>query len=141
MRSTVFLLLVTALALQSCSIVGEDSEREKAQDRWDRAGIDDYAMTLERSCFCAQSDIGPFDVVVRGGAIESVTWSGDAVPANRALTIDAIFQLIRDAEDRGAHSIRVEYDDIGFPRSVFIDYDVQIADEEIGYTITSFARL
>ena len=111
-----------------------------ARALWIAAGVDDYAMTLQRSCFCPVPDYtGPFAVAVEEGELASVMLEGAAVDVERGMTVEALFDLVSDAYARDAVRIDVEYDaEYGFPSSVSIDYDERIADEETGYTVTDF---
>ena len=123
-------------------IEGTPAERspdlDAAKARWQAAGLDAYAMTLRRSCFCPVPDYtGPFEVRVRNGAVEQVRLNGAAVDAERGMTVDALFALVEDAYERGAVEVAVEFDErLGYPTSVGIDYDLRLADEEIGYTVS-----
>ena len=116
---------------------------EAARERWEAAGLDAYAMTLRRVCFCPTPDYtGPFEVEVRGGELASVRLEGAAVDDERGMTVEALFDLVQDAYDRDAYRITVEYDErLGYPVSVDIDYDAQMADEEIGYAVSGLEAL
>ena len=109
-----------------------------ARERWTEADLGAYTMTLQRICFCPTPDYtGPFEVAVRGGAIETVTLDGASVDVERGETIEALFDLIAEAYERGAESIAVDYDpEWGYPTSVGIDYSAQMADEEIAYRVS-----
>ena len=65
--------------------------------------------------------------------------SGEAVPAlfqDLFPTVDGLFDVLRDAIERQAHRIDVTYDPIsGVPLDVFIDYEQNIADEELGFSV------
>lgn len=113
-------------------------EFEVARAQWAEAGLDAYQMTLQRICFCPSPDYtGPFEVVVRNGAIEGVTLEGAMVDDERGETIEALFDLIAGAYERGAEEIAVEYDaEWGYPTSIGIDYSAEIADEEIAYRVS-----
>jgi hypothetical protein len=51
-------------------------------------------------------------------------------------TVDDLLTLISEAYDRGAASVRASYDAAtGQPTEVYIDYDEQMADEEVGFTV------
>ncbi len=113
-------------------------ELDAARERWDAAGLDSYQMTLRRTCFCPSPDYtGPFSVTVRGGALASVTLDGARVDSERGETIDGLFDLIEDAYARRARTVAVAFDpELGYPTNLSIDYDVQMADEEIGYMVS-----
>ncbi len=52
-------------------------------------------------------------------------------------TVEGLFDLIADAIARRAYSIQAAYHpDLGYPESVYIDYDERQADEERGFNIT-----
>jgi hypothetical protein len=62
--------------------------------------------------------------------------------ADHVLTIDDIFAEIQDAMDRNAHSLTVEYHGtLGYPMEVDIDYDENVADEEMSYRASKLADL
>ncbi|MEM6327145.1 MAG: DUF6174 domain-containing protein [Bacteroidota bacterium] len=134
-------LLLAALALSGCSFLDDTPDDfENARSLWSDRDVETYTMTLSRACFCLPESLGPFEVRVENGAIVSAMRDGQPVPASDVLTVDALFDLLEDAYDEGAHSVRAEYDAaLGFPLSVSIDYDEDIADEEIGYTVTDLS--
>ena len=114
---------------------------DEARQRWAAAGLDAYEMTLRRSCFCPVPDYtGPFQVVVRDGAVESVRLDGAEVDAERALTVDDLFALLDEAHRRGAVRVEAAFDaELGYPTSLYVDYDERIADEEVGYGVSALA--
>lgn len=116
---------------------------EAARQRWRDAAMDDYQMTLQRICFCPVPDYtGPFEVTVRDGDVSTVMLEGASVDAERGVSVDALFALIDDAYERGAVEVALEFDpELGYPTSVGIDYDFQMADEEIGYRVSDLRRL
>ena len=133
------LVLVAVLVGSGCSVLDDPREPAalvEARARWAAAGPASYSMTLTRSCYCPREFSGPFGVTVRDGAVASVTLDGEAVPLERALTIEALFDLVAEAYARDAARVDVIYDlGLGYPTHVSIDYSVQIADEEIAYTV------
>jgi hypothetical protein len=52
-----------------------------------------------------------------------------------------LFLTIQDAIDRKVAKLVVSYGKRGVPRSIYIDSDERIADEEVGYLIRDFAPL
>jgi hypothetical protein len=122
----------------------DDTDGEAAlaanRQRWAAQGAADYQFTYTRGCFCPPQYRGPFDVTVRGGAVTDVVYRGEGEPADRALsefqTVEDLFDLIAEAYDRKAARVDVTYDAAtGQPSDVYIDYDEQMADEEIGFTV------
>ena len=118
-------------------------ELEQARQRWQAAGLSDYQMTLRRMCFCPSPDYtGPFEVTVRDGDVSRVRLSGARVDAERGVSVEALFALIDDAYERGAVEVALSFHpELGYPTSIGIDYDRQMADEEIGYRVSDLARL
>ncbi|MEM0962791.1 MAG: DUF6174 domain-containing protein [Bacteroidota bacterium] len=119
----------------------ETPELDAAIAKWESTGMDDYTMTVRRTCFCPVPDYtGPFQVTVRTGELAEVSLDGSIVEAERGATVASLFDLLRDAYDRQAETVMVEYHpDLGYPISISIDYDTRMADEEIGYTVTDFS--
>lgn len=142
MRSAFRLTVVfgAAVLFGGCSLLSgsrEPAALASARARWAAAGSDSYTLTLERSCFCPEEYRGPFAVTVRGGAVASVTLRDQALPADRALSVDGLFDLIADAYARDAARVDVTYDPAtGHPTQIYIDYLAQAADEEVGYTVS-----
>jgi hypothetical protein len=66
--------------------------------------------------------------------------SGEPVPGDLAPhfpTVDGLFDVIKDAMDRDVHQLRVTYDgDTGIPVDIWIDYEANAVDEELGYQVT-----
>lgn len=142
------MIRLAALALlllsSGCSMLGAgrggDPALADARARWEARGPADYAMTQSRNCFCPPDVRGPFEVTVRDGAVATVRLDGAPVPSERALSIDALFDLIADAYAGEAAEVRVSYDPaLGYPTEIWIDYERQLADEETGYTVTALA--
>jgi hypothetical protein len=112
-------------------------ELARARERWEGAGVQSYDLGLERMCFCAGA--GPVRVEVRDGVVTGVFAQGSETPLEGSAvgaypSVGGLFDVIQDALDRDAHSLRVVYHPIlGYPTEVFIDYDEHAIDEEIGY--------
>ncbi len=132
------------LLASGCSMFGasrgENPARADARARWAASGPDAYTMTQSRSCFCPREITGPFEVSVREGSLVSVLLDGAPVPAERALTVDGLFDLIADAYAGEADEVRVTYHPtLGYPTDLWIDYERMAADEETGYNVTALA--
>lgn len=113
-----------------------------AAERWGEAGPGAYRMTLQRSCFCPPDWRGPFEVTVRDGSVVSATYEGEAVDAERVVTVEALLALLEDAYRRGAERVDAFYDpEFGYPTQFYVDYDARMADEEVGYEVTAFEPL
>lgn len=127
------------------SAYGEDYLAANRQ-RWAAEGPTDYRFTYTRNCFCPPQYRGPFVVTVRDGEVTDVVYEGDGEPIDRALTeyqtVDDLFALLAEAYDRDAASVRVSYAAAtGQPTEIYIDYDEQMADEEVGFTVEAVRAL
>ena len=86
------------------------------------------------------------NIEVRNGTVVSETAAtmGGRVKPVRPLppynTIDHLFDVIEEAEPRGADQIEVVYDPkLRYPTSISTDDNIQIADDGIVYTVTDNA--
>jgi hypothetical protein len=112
---------------------------------WDKANISNYRYTFSNGCFCIGEARGPVVIEVRNGQTTSITLDGK--PANpqyfeKYKTIPKLFNVIQDAINRKAYSLNVQYNSqFGYPTQISIDYNSQIADEEIYLTIENFQKI
>lgn len=138
---------VAALLGAACSGNGAGPEgtfvdEREARARWEAAGLDDYAITVGRSCFCDRASVGRAVVTVRDGAVTSAVWvdSGEPVPERfRDLFpgVDGLFALLADARAEGAEDIVVTFDPrFGSPTEIRLDFIVAAVDDEIFYEAT-----
>ena len=101
----------------------------------------DYTYTLRVQCFCAGAGT-PIRVTVVGGKVTRAVYaeSGRGVhrgdPADGRLAV-TIAQVIGAANDTGAATVEVTWPaGQDYPSSVSVDQSKQMADEEIGYTVS-----
>lgn len=137
--------MVCLLALStagSCSTAtGPSGEVARAKARWTAFGPASYEVTVELTCFCGPESTRPTIVRVRDGRAESRRYADTGAPAPASVasatpTVDELFAIIAGAESSGAATVRARYDAVlGYPVSVFIDYDAGIADDEYSYTM------
>ncbi|WMP18367.1 DUF6174 domain-containing protein [Thiothrix lacustris] len=117
--------------------------------KWDSLGISDYSLTFQRSCFCTPESTRPINIQVRDGSVTEARYAdtGELIPDDRQtnkqsvynLNADGIFNLVQQGINSGAAQVDVTYDkQFGLPTSIYIDQNQQIADEEVGYTISNF---
>lgn len=151
LRVLAFVLLGATLPLlSSCSGGGHsDSPTADALRRnravWAARNVPAYRYTLQVSCFCGPDTTRPVTIEVRGGAATSRTYADDGTPANpdtfaRYDTMEKIFAVIQAAIDQRAARTDAAYDPAyGYPTEGYIDPSVQIADEELGFRVRSFA--
>lgn len=96
---------------------------------------------LERVCFCLEVARGPVKVTGQDRVVEGRAYvsSGTAVdPELEELfpTVTGLFDLIEQAIEVAAFLIEVTYDPAtGLPVDVFIDYDQQVVDAELGFSV------
>ncbi len=117
------------------------AELAAQRELWTVQRIEDYQLTLSRSCFCAPEGAGLVVLDVLEG--QPVQWryflSGDPVASEWRgvfLSVDELFDFLEDAVDRSADAIDVTFDpELGLPTSVRVDYRAGLADEEIGYEV------
>lgn len=144
-----FFLLFLIGPLMGCGNDDEGSGAEStyiaAKRQWDDRQIANYRYTvsIERPhpalCFSA-SDTYPgcgfYVVTVKDGTVESAERAGNGEMLNEdqlstLATVEDLFAVISAAIERPAASIDVEYDlQYGYPRSIFIDNQNDISDDE-----------
>jgi hypothetical protein len=114
----------------------------RAQARWERSGVRDYDYVIAWHCFCIFGG-SPMTVHVRGGQVVGVDAVNTLSPPVHldapSHTVDGLLALLAEAYAQDAARVDVEYDEgWGYPRSAYIDYHEQMADEEKGWSISSF---
>jgi len=120
-------------------VAGGEDEWRNNYDHWRALNLRDYSFRFQPVCFCIDTE--PVIVEVRTGQVFRVTYaaSGQEVPPDRVsrayrVTVDSLFGIVRTGFERGAASLRAQYDpDRGNPTEVFIDYVANAADEEYGF--------
>lgn len=146
---------LVAATLSACSPTGPDpddheelrAELERSRRLWREQGVDDYELVLERLCFCPPELVEPVVVDVRDGRITAVVVAETGVPVDPELAgffpdVEGLFDVIEDAIDRDAHAVAVTFDpDTGVPLAIDIDYDAQIADEELSFRVLDLIPL
>jgi hypothetical protein len=144
------LAVVLALGLFAAFInpgCAAKSSLDKNLDLWRSKGIKDYSYELQVICFCPAELTSPVRVEVRNSATLSVRYVADNAPAaneffGRFDSVEKLFDVIRDACDRGADSVSTTYDPAnGSPASANIDYIKQAVDEELAFTTRNFRVL
>jgi Family of unknown function (DUF6174) len=114
---------------------------------WRRQKIFNYRYEFTRSCNCLPKATELVVIEVRNGVTTSITSKETGQPVDAKLfqkynTIPKLFNIIRNAIARRAANLTVEYDSkIGYPTQINIDYDSQIADDEIFFTIGNLQKI
>jgi hypothetical protein len=151
------LALFAWCSVAGCSDLGFDlrslTDLEEAAERWEdgrAAWTAGYFYAIERMCYCPVESMGPVHVDVTTHSVQrTYVGSGDPVPPSMEHlfpTVEALFDILRDAYADEAHEVRVTYDPaLGYPVDFWIDYDEMTADEELGMRVVQapfpFARL
>jgi hypothetical protein len=66
----------------------------------------------------------------------------DSTKTGPILTINELFDFIITSLAKNPHQHSLDYNTIFYyPKNIYFDFSKQIADEEIGYEITSFKAL
>ena len=144
--------LLAALLLAACGdLGGPRTDLETARDRWAATEPAAYEMTLRHVCFCGGEVTTPVIVTVRGGVVQSRRYvdggplGGRDVDPRLAGTfpaVDGLFRVVEDALARHAAQIDATYDpQRGYPVTLYIDYERNVADEEQGYQVQAFRAL
>jgi hypothetical protein len=118
-----------------------DELRENLR-RWSDQSYASYEYTYQRTnCECLADATRPYVIRVSGDAVVDVrdALTGDPAPATfMPLTVEDLFGLIDDAIRRDVYALSVEYDRAaGYPTVIRIDYEKQIADDELTIHATS----
>lgn len=119
------------------------SELATARARWNSSGVASYEYVLQQKCFCVLGG-QKVRVTVLQGVVTAAVHETSGQPVSPQfmpafVTVERLFELIEDGFRRKAHRIEATYDaQHGFPADFFIDYNQNIADEELGYSATQF---
>ena len=105
------------------------------RQRWLAAGVRDYDYDYRRLCECLPSTTRETRVQVRGGQVAAAFYnhSGEVPTTLEAFpTVEDLFDLIDEAMTLNATTLIVSYDAaLGYPTEIIIDYDSQVADDEV----------
>ena len=145
-RAIASVCCVMWMGLVSCDAVGlgngPEGELEDNRERWTEIAPASYTYAVSRLCFCGTEATGPVRVTVVDGAVSERVYveTGDPVDvtfADHFPAVDGLFDVLADAYEREAAQIDVTYDpETGVPLDFWIDYEVNIADEELGFRVT-----
>ena len=110
---------------------------------WKMKSISNYEMTMKISCYCLQGWSGPHLIVVQNDKIKTVNnLPYDSTKTGPILTINELFDFIIISLAKNPYQHSLDYNSIfHYPKYIYFDFSKQIADEEIGYEITSFKAL
>ncbi len=120
---------------------------QRNKQLWAKQKISNYRYTLRRSCFCLPKSSEPMKIEVRNGKATSIVMASDGKPVNREYfnkhdSVAKLFQVVEDAIAKKAHRLSVTYHPtLGYPTKIDIDYNKQIADEELSLTLENLQPL
>jgi hypothetical protein len=150
-RCVTFRCTAEAVLLASLpGLAAADAALDAARAQWRQAGLAAYEYGYHKFCECHPENPPESVVSVRNGAVVGVrhrpVGTTVEVPAEAKnlefyWTMDGVFDLIASAQQRGV-TVRVQYDAaLGFPRSIYIDYDADFIGDELDLKFTSVAPL
>ena len=110
--------------------------------KWENHQISSYTMTLSITCYCI--DFNPIKIQVDNDVIKKI--DGVQIDSQHlsndywfAKTIDKLFVFIKDKVSQEPFEKLLEFNQVyGYPEKLYFDMDEMIADEEIGYIVSSF---
>ena len=155
-RSKTFALVIALTALlagvTSCSITGpaermdEELELARNRQRWTSSNTHDYEFEFQRLCFCLPEATERVRIVVRQDAIASVVRLRDGQPASTSFTVwprvDELFADVEKRMEQQTERLDVQYDPTyGYPRSIVVDIELMMADDEYSLTAGNLRRL
>ena len=136
-------LLCSTAAASGCG----QSDIAVHESHWNSLSPSSYTYRFQWSCFCAGDFVAPVDITVTTGAITAVKNhdTGAAQPPARFTdyrTIPGLFAFLHEAERRNAARITVTWDEaLSYPRTAFIDYVQNAADDEMSFTASDLTAL
>lgn len=115
---------------------------EVGKELWGLYNISSYTIKLSVLCFCPDHEA--IDVKVVEGNIAKI--NGQSVTEYElgndfwyAKTIESLFVFIEQSHAQEPYDEVLLFNKTyGYPEEIYFDFDEMIADEEIGYVITSF---
>lgn len=142
-RAAALLGIMTAFAGCDSLGLGDGPEGvlEDNRQRWEAQALTSYEYVIRRLCFCGF--VGEVRIRVVDGVVteRTIVESGDPLPPGTGDSypdVDGLFEVLADAYAQDAHSVRVTYDPAtGVPLEISIDYQENVIDEELGYTVSS----
>jgi hypothetical protein len=149
--ATLAVLSLPALAAACCcGIVGpsEQEDLSAARQRWEANEPAAYELTVAYSCYCGGPVARAVRVVVQDGVpvdYEYVDNPSEPVQVDaidHIDTVEELFERVEYALDADADELDVDYDaELGYPRSIAIDYLANAADDEVSYSAEVAPRL
>lgn len=149
----VLFLIVCILIFLSCSSDDNDFDDELNKNRqlWQSKQITDYKWNERISCFCAgplERSVYVVNLVKDKVEFDETGYDPEFLEEireyvfNSSHTIEDAFDLAEDLLNRDVAFLEIEYDEVyGFPTLISVDYEENIADDEIAYIYTNFENM
>ena len=114
------------------------AELDRNRTLWEARGADDYLYWYYKGCANCEYNLSAW-VTVKNGSVAS---DSDWWAWGTRNTIDEWFGVIEGAIDEGAARVNVTYEaQLGYPAKIFIDYNADVADEELRVEISRYQLL
>lgn len=144
--SPILVLLAAGLLPVACDDgpsepVHQLRELAEAREVWEDRGPASYVYTYALNCFCVGPGVPPVRITVTDGRVTDafVPSEDRRVPPSELSTYPTVVDLFEDVSDwlgREPASARTEFHPIlGYPVDVFVDFETNVADEELGFRI------
>lgn len=147
-RLTWAIALSAALSLLGCSDgTGPGVNYTLAKARWEQREPPRYRYTLHRSCFCLDAVSMPVIIEVEDGAVISrrYEWTNAEVTTeyfDDFPTVDGLFDILAEAIEADPYLLHARFHrTYGYPMRIDLDYDRQMVDDEVTYTVRDFTVL
>lgn len=115
---------------------------KRQQNKWYAKRLKSYRFTMQNQCFCTPNYRLPIHITVKQGRVRKAYTSAEVNVIHRAKTINQLFAMINNAINTKAYRIDVNYHPrLGYPRSIYIDRDRRIADEEISIKVRNLKAI
>lgn len=140
-------LMALACAYAAAATAAGDAAAvlDASRARWEAAALSDYEYGYHKYCDCHRESPPETLVTIRAGQVERVRhrpagYAGEVPAEDRNVqyywTMEEIFDLLGAAIERGA-TVRAEYDAaLGFPTSLYVDYDPGLIGDELDLRLT-----
>lgn len=122
--------------------VDTQSRLDSNRKMWDSQMASNYRFNFQWSCYCTMDFVAEVNISVRENRIHgAVLVEGDVpIPLDAAIerykVMAGLFDLLQSAIDDNAYTITTKYhSEMGYPTEVWIDYEQQSVDEELGFSI------
>ena len=122
--------------------VDTQSLLDSSRKTWDSQMASNYQFNFQWSCYCTMDFVAEVNITVGENRIQGAAFieSDVPIPLNAAIerykVMDGLFDLLQSAIDENAHTIAAKYHpELGYPTEVWIDYEQNSVDEELGFSI------